>query len=468
MNCPQCKKQVPGGNQTCPYCGRSLKYGGYTEFYRKASVSGLKLRDVFTDVLKHHDRSDGERLFMAGTHLTTPGESEMMQEWQKPWVFARVGIIGLLLSLALYLMAYYLKTYAAFMMIGSFVIPVTALMFYWEMNIPRNIPLYEVALMFLTGGVISMFVSLLFFQVFDTSIASFAAFCEEPGKLLALAFFLRKPDKKYILNGILIGGAVGAGFSAIESVGYAFDVAAQAGNAADVVVMRGILSPGGHVVWAAMYGGALAMVKGSDKLMLWHFENLDFLKYFFAAIGLHFIWNSGISILPLPYVADLMYVILTAAGWILLFIVLQKGISQIVGVTRGTVPSGQAVSGGVPIGERPVHRGAAGFAGTAILEGISGPYTGQSITLERGKIILGRDPGTCSLVLPPQTAGISRCHCSLAYDGNSLWLEDVGSAYGTYLSDGRKLTAGNKVQLCRGDRFYLGSPEVMFEVKGGR
>ena len=463
MNCPQCKKQVPEGSQTCPYCGRSLRYGGNTEFYRKAAGSGLKLKDVFTDVLKHHDKSDGERLFMAGTQVTTPSESNMLREWQKPWVFARVGFIGILISFALYLMAYYLKTYAAFMMIGSFVIPVTALMFYWEMNITRNIPLYEVALMFLTGGVISLFVSMLFFQVVDTEISSFAAFCEEPGKLLALAFFLRKPEKKYILNGILIGGAVGAGFSAMETAGYALEVLTRSGDAASVVITRGILSPGGHVVWAAMYGGALAMVKGSGRLEIRQLGDMRFLKYFLAAVGLHFIWNSGIAILPLPYVGDLSYVILTAAGWILLFTVIQKGISQIVGVTGGTaVPAGHA--GQAQTGRKE----AVSFQDTAVLMGVSGPYKGQSIMLQNGKIILGRDPGACSLVFPPQQAGISRIHCSLTFDGNAVWLTDEGSAYGTYLADGRRLTAGNRVRLCKGDRFCLGTADVMFEVRGGR
>ncbi|WP_249304180.1 PrsW family glutamic-type intramembrane protease [Qiania dongpingensis] len=57
------------------------------------------------------------------------------------------------------------------------------------------------------------------------------------------------------MKGILIGSAVGAGFSATESLGYAFDHAAVGGEVygTATVVLRGVLPPGGHVVWAVIY-----------------------------------------------------------------------------------------------------------------------------------------------------------------------------------------------------------------------
>src|SRR5699024_11317925 len=45
---------------------------------------------------------------------------------------------------------------------------------------------------------------------------------EEIGKLAIIIYFIRKLNPKYILNGLLIGAAIGAGFAAFESAGYAF------------------------------------------------------------------------------------------------------------------------------------------------------------------------------------------------------------------------------------------------------
>ncbi|MCD2493022.1 PrsW family glutamic-type intramembrane protease [Lacrimispora sp. NSJ-141] len=467
MNCSRCGNPIPEGADRCPHCSSSVRYGGNTEFFGKAAASGLHFKDIFSDVFKKHPKSDGERLFMAGTQQTTPREDEMLREWRKPWVFAWVGIVGIILTVVLYFMSSYMRSYAAFMTVGSFIMPITALLFYWEMNIPRNIPLYEVILMFLAGGVLSFFISMILFQVISTETASFAAFCEEPAKLLALAFFLRKSDKKYILNGILIGGAVGAGFSAIESLGYAFDYAAVGGEVygTATVVLRGVLSPGGHVVWAAIYGGALAMVKGREPLKGPHFIDLNFLKYFFISVVLHFIWNSGISLVPLPIVGDLSYVLLTVAAWVALFWIMNKGIRQIVDITNsyGSIPAGYgrpraAAPLSAAAGEQAVSR-----SGPAMLVGIGGVYAGQTISCQPGQLVFGREPSVCNLVFPSGIPGISRKHCILELKNGNFFLSDCGSTYGTFLGDGRRLNTGEQVLLQSGQQFYMG--HEVFEVR---
>lgn len=453
MQCTKCGNRIPDGSDRCPHCGSSVRFGGNTEFFGKAVRSNLRFRDVFSGVFQKQPKGAGEKLFLAGTAQTTPSESAMLREWNKPWVFARVGIIGILLTVALYWMSVYLKTYAAFMLIGSFIGPLTFLMFYWEMNIPRNIPLYEILLMFLAGGVLSLFISMIFFWVVGASSSPLAAFCEEPGKLLALAFFLRKRDKKYIMNGILVGGAVGAGFAAMESAGYALEGLAYQGTALGSVIVRGVLSPGGHVVWAAIYGGALAWVKGKEPLQAKHFCDIRFLKYFAASVALHFAWNSAISILPLPIFGDLSYVLLTVLAWVVLFMVMNQGIRQIVTAT-------QNASG------RPAAR-AQSFGQTEEMTvvGICGVYAGKSIPLGRESLVFGRDPSLCHLIFPASAGGVSRKHCVLAFEQGTYYLMDYGSTYGTFFEDGQKLVAGQRYSLSPGQRFYLGGRENGFEVR---
>ncbi len=453
MRCSRCGGEIPPGLSRCPHCGASVQYGGNTEFFGRASSSNLRFWDIFSDVFRRHSKEEGERLFMAGTAATTPPESEMIRQWTKPWVFAWVAVIGVVLSLALYLMSKYIISYAGFMLLGPFVVPLAALMFYWEMNIPRNIPLYEVLLTFLAGGVISLFISMILFQVIPMENASFAAFCEEPGKLLALAIFLRKPKKRYILNGVLIGGAVGAGFSAIESAGYALQSLAAFGSAWESVTMRGILAPGGHVVWAAIEGAALAMVKGPEPLKVSHFANLNFLKYFACSVALHFVWNSEFSIAAIPVFGDVKYLILTVAAWGILFYQMNQGIRQVVAAVRR--------GGGAP----PAYQGRQGAAPRQLLLACErGPMAGQQFPLGGGTLMLGRDPGGCQIILPAACQGVSRVHCQLEIQGGVCFLMDRGSSYGTYLEGGHRLAPGERVTLALGQVFFLGSPDNMFRL----
>jgi len=100
--------------------------------------------------------------------------------------------------------------------------------------------------------------------------ASVAGLAEEPGKLLVLAFVINKRKYGYILNGLLLGAAVGAGFAAFESAGYALRVALDEGTDAmrEVIFTRGLLSPFAHIVWTGMAGSALWRVKGTQPFRL--------------------------------------------------------------------------------------------------------------------------------------------------------------------------------------------------------
>lgn len=329
--------------------------------------------------------------------------------------------------------------------------------------------------MFLMGGAISLVISIVFFQLVPLSSenASFAAFCEEPGKLLALSIFLRKQDKRYGLNGILVGGAIGAGFAAIESLGYG------AAYGVSNVLLRGVLAPGGHVVWAAIYGGALALAKGREPLRTAHFANPMFLGCFGISVALHFAWNSGISLMPLPVFGDLFHVLLTVAAWAALFWVMSRGVRQVVAITNSYGMAWPA--GGYP----PAFPGAAeqaaaresaygqpGFASpvpppparAAAVVCLNGVYAGQIFSLEPGTMVFGREPSLCGLVFPTDLAGISRKHCALEYQNGCFYLWDCNFSFGTFLGNGRRLGPGERVQLFSGHQFYMGNER--FEVRG--
>ena len=85
---------------------------------------------------------------------------------------------------------------------------------------------------------------------------------EEAVKLAALWLLARRLGRYTMRDGIVLGAAVGFGFAAFESAGYAFNALFTAGgpsllNLVETEVLRGILAPVGHGLWTAILGGTL-------------------------------------------------------------------------------------------------------------------------------------------------------------------------------------------------------------------
>lgn len=90
-----------------------------------------------------------------------------------------------------------------------------------------------------------------------------------------------------------------------------------------------------------------------------------------------------------------------------------------------------------------------------------GVYAGARIPLDN-PVVMGCDPTRCNLVLPPDTAGVSRLHCTLKYENGTVYIMDHNSTYGTFWSTGMRITPNMWVRVA--DSFYLGSPAVRYTV----
>ena len=95
---------------------------------------------------------------------------------------------------------------------------------------------------------------------------------------------------------------------------------------------------------------------------------------------------------------------------------------------------------------------------------IAGPLKGRIYTIGSMGLTIGRDNG-CAVRLPDSTPGISRCHCSIRFHQGQLAIVDMNSAYGTFMGNGTRLPPNYPMQLEPGSRFYLGSPNVLFEIR---
>ena len=254
-----------------------------TVFFGKASdlSADFSWKDIFSDVFKPHSKDERNRLLTKGIGNNVPSPDQMLKQWQKPWLFFWVGIIGLALSiLALFSWNIFAGTGMGVLLfiLPAFVMPLTALIFFWEMDISGTISIFETLLMMLLGGILSLTVTGIMRNLLTLPDVAYlmGPLPEELSKLIIVWVLLSRSKYRYGLQGILIGGAVGVGFSAIESAGYAwsaFDqsfasqgLAAATQDLTQSLLARGVLSIGGHVVWAALYGGALGLMKKGGKL----------------------------------------------------------------------------------------------------------------------------------------------------------------------------------------------------------
>jgi len=240
LKCPQCVYTNPDGVKFCINCGETFvknnsevdensffyEFAHYVDMVPKFERSiEPKFQNVFSRVFRNHSELEAERLFIVGTALTTPKISEVTNTWPKPWLFARVFIIALLAFAGFYIGVNYFRNVnfiPGLILVGAFAVPLTTLIFFWEMNAPQNIAIYRIIYVVLIGGILSMLVALVFFDILKNNINPITiGIAEELAKTITVISFVRFRKYRYILNGLLIGAAVGAGFAAFETAGYA-------------------------------------------------------------------------------------------------------------------------------------------------------------------------------------------------------------------------------------------------------
>ncbi|EJE4624932.1 PrsW family intramembrane metalloprotease, partial [Listeria monocytogenes] len=173
-----------------------------TELYQHIGNHGnseLKISNLFSAVFKKHSKEEGEKVFIAGTKYTTPAISDIPHSWPHPWVFSRVFLV-LIVTYFLLLACTYLfdnsNTIPGLMVIGSFAVPFSVLLFFFETNAPRNISVFDVVRMFFIGGVAALVATLVIYSIIPVGKLNYfnallVGFIEETGKMIIVALFIR-------------------------------------------------------------------------------------------------------------------------------------------------------------------------------------------------------------------------------------------------------------------------------------
>lgn len=94
---------------------------------------------------------------------------------------------------------------------------------------------------------------------------------------------------------------------------------------------------------------------------------------------------------------------------------------------------------------------------------LAGPLQGQTYPLGSQGLVFGRNPN-CTVRMPDGTPGLSGTHCMLRYQQGTLQLVDLGSSYGTYTGDGKRLPPHYPEPVAVGTRFCLGSQNLLFQI----
>lgn len=453
-----------------------------TEFVKNAAANAeaIKWKDIFSDFRKPHSKADFDRLMLAGSSLTNYRETEFFRHWQKPWLFWKFLTTGLSAIAALYIAeAIVISMYNAcgfsainllVLVVPPMVIPIALMIFFWELNVPRNISIYQLAGFFAAGGLVSITFTVIINHYFPTYHAYAAPISEEPAKLLASILFIRMVAKKtniriYGITGLCIGAAVGAGFGAFESAQYAYNMWIELGGGIYMTApmlseifwnshfLRGVLAVGGHTLLCAPYSAAAALHSHDNTVDASAFQNSDFVRAFLTSVIVHFLWNGGLGIIDelaesMGYAGILLGCgALSAVLWYSTLSVTQKCMHQL---TLGA--------------SYPVHHSHHGSE--LVLHIFSDGHSEKKyrISPNRRQITVGKSDA-CNICLP-NMPGISRQHCAFQFDPkqNHWFFADTNSTYGCFTKDGSRLHAGQLYPVSDGMFIYLGGKHTMIAI----
>jgi RsiW-degrading membrane proteinase PrsW (M82 family) len=448
---------------------------GNTFFYQdvKSNPTKITWKEILSEAGKKHSKAELEYALSAGTSVNTATEENMLRKWHKPWLFAKVGTAGLILVaivLAVYVITYKIGEITLGIMlfaivIPPLVIPISIMLFIWELNIPKNLSLYELLACFVVGGILSIGMCLVFFSLEPsswTSASLTAPVAEEPAKLftsLILILFLQRNRKMHPLTFLAVGAAVGAGFTAFESAQYAFTSEASNGiyGAFQMFFEHRLIGAfSGHTLYCATYTGALGLGLGKKgKLDLDCFKQPDFWAAFAAMCGCHALWNANSFSGVAGYAVSIAQVIL---HWFLLLYVVKKCLYYTIAPRNYQSGSGE---GYLPQQNQAAASQTAAKAIQVVC--VSGALQGASWRSHGNeRLIIGREDN-CQLRYQGAVPGISRNHCSIQMTRQGWTVQDLNSTYGTYLN-GRKLMPGAEQALSNGDTIALGSGQNIMQI----
>jgi len=314
-------------------------------------LEGFSLSQTFSETFMQRGAEAVEEYMMVGSSRTTPSIETVETGWPRPWMFFRLLVIFAIASAVLYAAWVFtgnVPLISAVLIMGAFGMPLATLMFLFEMNTPRNVSLVVLGKLFVIGGLAASCVVSFEYMKFPGPIAGdFPGIVEETAKFAMVLLVMRSARYKYVLNGILFGAAVGAGFAAFETTFYGFVSFLQVDQAggggalaahamATELMTRAIGAPFAHVAWTAIAAGAFWRIKQDQPTSLSMLMDTRFLKAFAIPVLMHSLWDLSVDFPSLATNSTRNTVINWSleigtglVTWYVLFGLIQQGLRQV-------------------------------------------------------------------------------------------------------------------------------------------
>ncbi|MHB9031711.1 MAG: PrsW family intramembrane metalloprotease [Anaerolineae bacterium] len=181
-------------------------------------------------------------------------------------------------------------------MIGSFLVPITYVSFFYERRHLSKLNLSMTAMSLIYGGLLGVIAASvlepLIIHKLDFGTAFVIGLIEEFVKILGVLVVARSFSHDCEIDGIILGAAAGMGFAALESMGYAFSSLLQSGGSLSatvgVTLLRGIFSPLGHGTWTAILAAVLFRESKAGRFRI----NLAVIGAYLLVVVLHGLWDG--------------------------------------------------------------------------------------------------------------------------------------------------------------------------------
>lgn len=247
--------------------------------------------------------------------------------WAPPWW--AVFFIGLVLWLAAIGVAGLtgdVIILPTIVMIGSFLVPVTAVVWYLDHDASPQLSPRRIVSAFVVAGVVGVLgAAVLEYYLIRAGMLENleVGFIEEFVKAVLIFLTAWGIRSFHLRDGMVLGAAVGFGFAALESSGYALAslfvvyqhrLVLSIDSVVATELIRGLLAPFGHGAWSAIVGGAIfASARAKGRLGF----SWTILGAFVLVAVLHAVFDSLSSIAG--------YVVIAVVGTVPLVVMWRRG-----------------------------------------------------------------------------------------------------------------------------------------------
>ncbi len=279
---------------------------------------------------------------MSQNAWTSPVQSPPRRGWG--WLKTLlVGLVLFVITTIVMFLTGNTNLYPTVILLGNFLVPVVFVAFLYDHQHISALTPVTVAASFCVGGVLgvigaSVLESLLVPIPADPTQgltlwgAMLVGLIEEGCKIVAVMFLARRIPHTSAMDGLLLGGAVGMGFAALESTGYAFTMFLLSNGhvqaSLTTTVIRGLFAPFGHGIWTALLGAALFHESGPRHFRI---TGLVIVTYLFVSV-LHGLWdgapNVAYFIIPPGIPVSVTTLVLGIVGVIALFVVYRGAMAR--------------------------------------------------------------------------------------------------------------------------------------------